>query len=270
LRTDNTAPDMQLELNPAAPTEGRTLVLRIRTEEDATVTGDVDGRELTVQPGREFHWAVTGFSPDPPSTKVTINLKATDAAGNSASLSQQYDLIRTEYPLENVELPADMEDKLDPEIRAREDEVLAQFHGKPGGAARWEGTFLKPVSGEVTTIFGIARTYNSHTYVVHHGGTDFAAAVGDDVHVANNGVVVFVGEQPLHGTVLIIDHGAGVFSTYAHLSKVLVQPGQEVQKGQVVAEVGSSGLSTGPHMHWEVSAGGANVDPLDWTEREIP
>jgi murein DD-endopeptidase MepM/ murein hydrolase activator NlpD len=270
LRSDNTAPDLQLELSPAAPTEGHALVVRIRTEAAATVRADLNGDALAVQPGDTFHWAITGFSPDPPSTTVTIHVEATDAAGNVATLAQDYDLLRTKYPLENVQLPASMEAILDPQVRAQEDAALVPYHATASGPPRWDGLFLKPVQGEVTTIFGIERTYNSHTYVVHHGGTDFAAAIGDDVHVANNGVVVYVGLQPLRGNVLIIDHGAGVYSTYAHLSKILVQPGQEVRKGQVVAAVGSTGLSTGPHMHWEVWAGGANVDPIDWTEREMP
>ena len=69
---------------------------------------------------------------------------------------------------------------------------------------------------------------------------------------------------------VILDHGLGVYSTYAHLSAVDVKVGDMVERGQAFAKVGSTGLSTGPHLHWEMWVGGANVNPIEWTERDIP
>jgi murein DD-endopeptidase MepM/ murein hydrolase activator NlpD len=81
---------------------------------------------------------------------------------------------------------------------------------------------------------------------------------------------VFTGEMPARGNVLILDHGGGVYSTYAHLQDFEVEPGDEVAQGQPIARVGTSGFSTGPHLHWEMWVNGANVDPREWTARLFP
>jgi murein DD-endopeptidase MepM/ murein hydrolase activator NlpD len=74
----------------------------------------------------------------------------------------------------------------------------------------------------------------------------------------------------LRGNVVILDHGLGVFTTYAHLSAVGVQVGQEIEAGQAFANVGTTGLSEGPHLHWELWVKGVNVDPVDWVKRSYP
>ncbi len=270
LRTDNTIPDMQVELRPAAPTEGRVLVLRVRTLEPVTVSGELNGRPLAIEPGSEFSWAVTGFPPEPTETTIAISLVATDEAGNTGTWDQTFDIVRTKYPLEHVDLPEEYEARLDPDVRAQEDAMLKEYYQQVNGPPRWHGVFAQPAPGIVTTIFGIARTYNQHDYVVHHGGVDFAAAEGDEVQASNDGVVVFAGLLELRGNTVIVDHGAGVYSTYAHMSEILTTTGAEVRKGEAVGLVGGTGLSTGPHMHWEIWAGGANVDPMEWTQREMP
>jgi murein DD-endopeptidase MepM/ murein hydrolase activator NlpD len=84
------------------------------------------------------------------------------------------------------------------------------------------------------------------------------------------GVVAFVGSGPARGNTVILDHGAGVYSTYAHLQRADVAKGNAVAAGQVIGRVGSTGFSTGPHLHWEVWVDGANVDPLEWTRRVFP
>jgi murein DD-endopeptidase MepM/ murein hydrolase activator NlpD len=82
--------------------------------------------------------------------------------------------------------------------------------------------------------------------------------------------VVFVGALPARGNVVILDHGAGVYTTYAHLLRWEVDVGAEVKPGQVIGRVGTTGFSTGPHLHWEMWVDNANVDPLDWTKRAYP
>jgi murein DD-endopeptidase MepM/ murein hydrolase activator NlpD len=84
------------------------------------------------------------------------------------------------------------------------------------------------------------------------------------------GIVAFVGQLPARGNVLVLDHGAGVFSTYAHLQRFDVQVGAQIKAGQTIARVGTTGFSTGPHLHWELWVDGANVDPVEWTHRAFP
>ena len=82
--------------------------------------------------------------------------------------------------------------------------------------------------------------------------------------------VALIDTVKLRGNVVVLDHGLGVFTTYAHLSAVNVQVGQEVEAGQPFASVGSTGLSEGPHLHWELWVKGVNVDPQEWVKRSYP
>jgi murein DD-endopeptidase MepM/ murein hydrolase activator NlpD len=116
----------------------------------------------------------------------------------------------------------------------------------------------------VTTAFGTRRSYE------HHPGTDLAAPLGSPVVAPAAGAVVFVGSLPARGNAVVLDHGAGVFTTYAHLQRAEVLVGDEVRGGEVIGRVGSTGFSTGPHLHWELWVDGANVDPLEWTRRTFP
>jgi murein DD-endopeptidase MepM/ murein hydrolase activator NlpD len=89
-----------------------------------------------------------------------------------------------------------------------------------------------------------------------------SADEGAEVYAPNSAVVVLVDNQFFSGNSVVLDHGQGIFTMFFHLSKVLVTEGQQVKKGEVIALVGSTGRSTGPHLHWGVRMQGARVDPL--------
>lgn len=94
-----------------------------------------------------------------------------------------------------------------------------------------------------------------------HEGLDFMAEVGTPIYAAASGIVVVAEKQPDYGNIVKIDHGDGVETRYAHASRILVRPGQRVEKGQAIAEIGSTGRSTGAHLHFEVRLNGAALDP---------
>lgn len=94
-----------------------------------------------------------------------------------------------------------------------------------------------------------------------HEGLDFMADIGTPIYAAASGIVVSAERQPDYGNIVKIDHGDGVETRYAHASRILVKPGQRVEKGQVIAEIGSTGRSTGAHLHFEVRLNGAPLDP---------
>ena len=96
-----------------------------------------------------------------------------------------------------------------------------------------------------------------------HTGVDVACHEADKVRAPNNGVVVLVENMFFSGNSVFLDHGQGIYTMFFHLSKVLVAPGQQVKKGDVIGLVGSTGRSTGPHLHWGVRIQGARVDPLE-------
>ena len=125
----------------------------------------------------------------------------------------------------------------------------------------WRGPFLQPVSGSIVSGFG----YRRHPIlggVRFHYGVDIAAPFGTTICAAADGVVVFAGWRRAYGNTVIIDHGNGLATLYAHCSELLVSEGAVVRQGQPIARVGSTGLATGPHLHFEVRRYGEPVNPL--------
>lgn len=135
------------------------------------------------------------------------------------------------------------------------------FHGsrKDTGAGDAEGLSL-PVKGVVTSPFGTRRhpVYGDSRF---HHGMDIAAPEGASVYAFRQGYVVFSGEDAGYGNVVVIDHGDGLTSKYAHNSHNIVKTGEYVAANDVIALVGSTGISTGPHLHFELRQNGQSIDP---------
>lgn len=144
---------------------------------------------------------------------------------------------------------------------------LRALMATPKGRARadrpWSGRFVRPVEGRLTSGFGM-RVHPIFKVRKMHTGIDIAAPAGTPIRAAEGGVVVEAGYIRGYGYTVIIDHGGGVATLYAHCSALLVAAGQEVKRGQVIARVGSTGYSTGPHLHFEVRVNGEPVNPLSY------
>jgi murein DD-endopeptidase MepM/ murein hydrolase activator NlpD len=121
----------------------------------------------------------------------------------------------------------------------------------------------KPSPGYVTSGFGIRKSpYGGR--VKMHEGLDIANYPGTAIKAPANGVVVYAAEKPGYGQTVIIDHGYGLETWYGHARKLLVGKGQKIKRGDTIAQVGSSGRSTGPHVHYEVRINGIPVNPLSY------
>ncbi len=125
----------------------------------------------------------------------------------------------------------------------------------------WTGGFRRPVSGSITSGFG-TRFHPILKRKKRHTGVDFGVGHGTPIHAAGSGVVIMAGYYKGYGNTVIIDHGKNTTTLYGHCSSLLVSEGQSVKVGQVIAKVGSTGMSTGPHLHWEVRRNGVPVNPL--------
>lgn len=125
------------------------------------------------------------------------------------------------------------------------------------------GRFMRPVSGPIGDTFGMR--YHPILHVMRpHRGLDFPVSSGTPIHAADRGVVIFSGWFGSFGKVVILDHGGDVTTLYAHARSVSVDRGQTVERGARIATVGTTGLSTGPHLHFEVRKNGTPVDPLGY------
>jgi murein DD-endopeptidase MepM/ murein hydrolase activator NlpD len=143
----------------------------------------------------------------------------------------------------------------------REQAELKQIYASGSRARLWQGGFRVPVPGEMNGPFGTRRVFNGELQS-QHTGTDFRAQTGEPVHAAAAGVVRLAKDLFYSGNAVILDHGAGVFTSYSHLSRMEVRAGQRVQKGMVVGLAGATGRATGPHLHWAVKVNSVNVNPM--------
>jgi murein DD-endopeptidase MepM/ murein hydrolase activator NlpD len=125
----------------------------------------------------------------------------------------------------------------------------------------WDDGFGRPVDGEVISLFGARSVYNGEARAPHRG-IDFRGATGTPVRAPARGVVVLAEPLYFSGSTVIIDHGLGVFSMLAHLSRIDAKPGSLVLRGDTVGAIGATGRVTGPHLHWTLRIGAAAVDPL--------
>ena len=121
---------------------------------------------------------------------------------------------------------------------------------------------IMPTAGWLSSAFSLSRFHPILHYSRPHEGIDVSAPMGAPIVAPAGGVVQRVTWETGYGNVLEIDHGDGIITKYAHCSKVVVRPGQKVKRGQTIANVGSTGLSTGPHVHYEIHVNGKVVDPL--------
>jgi murein DD-endopeptidase MepM/ murein hydrolase activator NlpD len=143
---------------------------------------------------------------------------------------------------------------------ARESRMLADTYAR-ASARQWTGPFRLPLSGKPSSNFGTRSYYNGEPRSPH-AGVDFRGATGTPIRAVNRGTIALA--EPLYftGNTVVIDHGARLFSIFAHLSEFRVAAGEVVEPDAIVGLVGATGRVTGPHLHWSVRLNDARVDPL--------
>ncbi|HVL32405.1 MAG TPA: peptidoglycan DD-metalloendopeptidase family protein [Actinomycetota bacterium] len=141
-------------------------------------------------------------------------------------------------------------------LRGRQGGGNSVIQGR-GGWLRW------PVSGRISSGYGW-RTHPIYGNRSFHSGIDIAAPSGRSVNAARYGRVLATGYRGAYGLIVLVDHGEGIATMYAHLSRIYVREGQSVSTSQSIAAVGSTGWSTGPHLHFEVRSGGEPTNPMRW------
>ena len=164
-----------------------------------------------------------------------------------------------------------LRNKRDPKKEA-EAITLYAIYAKPSHEARFLDTpFVSPVGDAPRSAeFGDRWKYlyaDGGVAYGRHYGVDFAVPIGTAIRAAGRGQVVFAGTRIVTGNTLVIEHLPGLYSVYMHLSEIFPRVGDLVERGSFVARSGNSGLSTGPHLHWEIRVGEIAVDPFFWTDR---
>ena len=159
-------------------------------------------------------------------------------------------------------------------LRAREGADLAKIYRVVSAEPLWDSDqpFRPPLDNidYRSAGYGAPRSYAGAPVRIFHTGVDYAAPANTPIKAAAAGKIVFSDLVGLHGNHIIIDHGWGVMTAYSHMSQRAVSVGEMVEAGQVIGAIGSSGLSTGTHLHWEVRVRGTPVNGLQWLEQVMP
>ncbi len=182
----------------------------------------------------------------------------------------EIEIVDKDYGVRNLILPKEMVD-LDEETLKRvqkEYAVINSIWEAPVSDPCWSGFFIQPVDGEVVGPFGRRSIINDQPRSPH-SGVDLRGAEGTPVKAANEGKVVLTSHHFFSGNSVYVDHGGGVISMYFHLKEIKVKQDDVVRKGQIIGLVGSTGRSTGPHLHWGVRINGARVNPLSLCEKSM-
>jgi murein DD-endopeptidase MepM/ murein hydrolase activator NlpD len=145
---------------------------------------------------------------------------------------------------------------------------LAEIFARVTPETYWTEPFAVPIAGARGSNFGHARVFNDEPRNPH-SGADISAGTGTPIQSTNRGRVVETGDYFFNGNTVVVDHGQGVFAVYLHLSRIDVEAGQMVEKGDVVGLVGATGRVTGPHLHWGFRIQNARVDPFSLTRFDL-
>lgn len=234
------------------------------------LTGKFEGKKFIFQSnGATSHSALIGIPMDKKPGEYSIFLRG---KGESANIIKtvRFEIKKRDYNIERLSLPRKMvypgEELLK---RIRRDNVAIFKAKKIVSKDRfWKGEFIKPVKGKIANNFGARRILNG-VDKKPHSGNDIKARKGSEIKSPNGGRIIYLDNTYYGGNTVIVDHGQGLSTLYMHLSKTLVSHGDRVQKGETIGLVGSTGRSTGPHLHWGAYFDGFKVDPASLLALDI-
>ena len=258
---------IRLELSHEIGQPGQAIGLRGEVAEDVSVTAVLGDNEMDLFANGRYLVGLTGtgafFGTQQPVLQIEV-----DNASPWRQPWQFRDLSNWEYQQLTLTGAAA---EIDQQSIAEERERLFAIWEQNSGTAQWTGPFQLPINSylEISSTFGARRSYNGGPYRTYHEGVDFSAYGGTPVLATARGTVVVGETLYVRGGAVIIDHGLGIYSGMYHMSSVNVVPGDVVEPGQIVGEVGTTGLSTGNHLHWDLLVDGVWVDAQAWLEQDM-
>lgn len=218
-----------------------------------------------------------------------VHLWAKDRAGNESTGSFNYKILRKRFLKERINItdrflkrilpyfsfyplnPSDTDLnkflKINRELRNENGSVYYNLKTDTNSERLWNGTWIRLKNAATMAKFADRRSYYYKGKKIDqqvHMGVDLASLANSEVQAANNGRVIFADRLGIYGLTVVLDHGQGLASVYAHLSKINVQPNQEVSKGEAIGVTGQTGLAGGDHLHFAVMVNGVFVNPIEW------
>ncbi len=240
----------------------------------ASLTGSVSagkitflGRSYTLTKGARSMYAFLGVGTEDPVGETQVKVDFTLTNGTRGTLSSPVTVLKTAWTVDALTFTDTQTSQLlDPKVVESENRLLEQMYRTMTPEKLWDSAWQMPANAVLTARFGEQRSVNGGPPSGHHGGTDLGANEGTPVYATNKGKVIMARQLNLRGNMIIIDHGGGVLSGYGHMADFAVAEGKVVEAGELIGHVGNTGLSTGPHLHWEISIAGILVDALRFVD----
>ena len=187
---------------------------------------------------------------------TSVDGETTTSAVTIAVAAAAFDTRRLKVAEQFVNPPKSMMPRI-----TKESETLAAVFASSPPQRIWRGPFRRPVPGQSTSSFGRLSILNGVSRG-RHQGADFRASTGTPVMAPNAGKIALVANHYFSGRTVVIDHGGGLLSLFAHFSRIAVKAGGTVKTGEQLGDAGATGRVTGPHVHWTVRLQGVAIDPL--------
>jgi lysostaphin len=251
-------PAQKCSVSPAQVKLGETLRIICPAEFTSAKLGERSTKLYLEPDGKRFGLLPISVKDAPGTFSLRIS-RADDGAPQDLRVV----IRKTIFPSQNV--------KLAPEIEGlhstpEEMELLTSFREAISETRSWADPLAPPVSGCTTSPFGVKRLHNGKPTGEYHGGVDQRTPEGEPIRAVAAGTITFAKQFNVLGNAVGIDHGQGLESMYLHMSRLVVAPGAPVQRGELLGYAGSTGRSTGPHLHWVLYVNGVNVNPAQWVK----
>jgi len=257
------APLISVDVHPLPVSQGGTLVVEVRTTHPATLSGSVFGETVRFSEENGVYYGLAGVHVFTEPGLYELTIQAVEDNGRSTKVGADVVVESARFGYERIKASPSI---LDPAVVAAERERINALRPTFTERRRWSSVLQRPCGGTISSYFGTRRAYNDGPYTSYHGGVDLRGHTGTPVYAPADGIVVLAEPLTVRGNALMLDHGWGVLTGYWHLSTIEVDVGQRVQQGDLIARIGSTGLSTGSHLHWEMWVGGVTVNPMEWLD----
>jgi len=257
---------LEVKISPTNPQLGDTISVFVSTDDPQELPKvNLGNKDYPVFALKEGYRALIPTSPLDKSGKLTIKVTGDDSTKNLGVW-----LKGKSFPTQRIRLSGNANR---PATQTELDQV-AKLKKLVTPTKYWNGSFLRPNPNRVSTTYGVRRYYNgvfANNY--YHRGVDYAGGYGSPVIAPAAGTVKLVGKEAngfhVHGNLVGIDHGQGLVSIFMHLQDIKVQEGAAIKPGQIIGTIGSTGASTGPHLHWGLYLHDVAVDPVPWRFQSI-
>lgn len=262
---------LSVDIRPLPLVPGQTAVVHVQNLHDGQPTGQLGEMPLRFSPTETGYSAIFGLDAFTPPQTMSLELGGSGTRPWTR-FQQGIQVTSSGFITQFITLPETLNALLDPTVRQNEEAILAPIFTQYTPERQWTDLFQTPIitNTRVTARYGDGRSYNGNPVSSYHSGVDYGAGQGTLVLAPTNGTVVFADFLNVRGLTVILDHGQGIMTSYSHLSESFASPDQQVTTGEPLGSVGSTGLSSGPHLHWELRIMNVPVNALQWLEEPFP